>query len=69
MLLCSWDFPGKNTGVGCHFLIHVIFPTQGSNMCLLHLLYWQGASLPLYYLGSPTIDIRDYNKARRVEMI
>ena len=21
-LLCSWDFPGKNTGVGCHFLLH-----------------------------------------------
>ena len=20
-LLCSWDFPGKNTGVGCHFLL------------------------------------------------
>ena len=20
--LCPWDFPGKNTGVGCHFLLH-----------------------------------------------
>ena len=20
-LLCSWDSPGKNTGVGCHFLL------------------------------------------------
>ena len=20
-LLCLWDFPGKNTGVGCHFLL------------------------------------------------
>ena len=20
-LLCPWDFPGKNTGVGCHFLL------------------------------------------------
>ena len=19
---CPWDFPGKNTGVGCHFLLH-----------------------------------------------
>ena len=27
-LLCSWDFSGKNTGVGCHFLLHGIFPTQ-----------------------------------------
>ena len=23
-----WDFPGKNTGVGCHFLLQEIFPTQ-----------------------------------------
>ena len=30
-LLCSWDFPGKNTGVGCHFPLQGIFPTQGSN--------------------------------------
>ena len=21
-LLCPWDSPGKNTGVGCHFLLH-----------------------------------------------
>ena len=29
-LLCPWDFPGKSTGVGCHFLPQGIFPTQGS---------------------------------------
>ena len=23
-LLCPWDFPGKNTGVGCHFLLQEI---------------------------------------------
>ena len=34
-LLCPWDFPGKNTGVGCHFLLQGIFPTQRSNLCLL----------------------------------
>ena len=32
-------FPGKNTGVGCHFLLQGILPTQGSNPGLLH---WQG---------------------------
>ena len=21
-LLCPWGSPGKNTGVGCHFLLH-----------------------------------------------
>ena len=35
-LLCSWDSPGKNTGVGCHFLLQGIFPTQRSNPSLLH---------------------------------
>ena len=30
-LLCPWDFPDKNTGVGCHFFLQGIFPTQGSN--------------------------------------
>ena len=29
-LLCPWDFPGKNTGAGCHFLLQSIFLTQGS---------------------------------------
>ena len=32
------DSPGKNTGVGCHFLLQGIFPTQGWNSCLLRLL-------------------------------
>ena len=31
-----WDFPGKNTGVGCHFLLQEIFLTQESNSGLLH---------------------------------
>ena len=35
-LLCPWDSPGKNTGVGCHFLLQGIFPTQESNPGLLH---------------------------------
>ena len=26
-LLCPWDHPGKNTGVGCHALLQGIFPT------------------------------------------
>ena len=37
----TWDSPGKNTGVGCHFLLQGIFPTQGSNPSLLCLLHWQ----------------------------
>ena len=34
--LCPWNFPGKNTGVGCHFLLQRIFPNQGSNPGLPH---------------------------------
>ena len=46
-LLHPWNFPGKNTGVGCPFLLQGIFPTQGLNPCLLHRLHWQVESLPL----------------------
>ena len=50
--LCSWDFPGKNVGTGCHFLFQEVFPIQGSKVILLHLLPWQAESLPLSHLGS-----------------
>ena len=36
-LLRPWDFPGKSTEVGCHFLLQGIFPTQGLNPGLPHL--------------------------------
>ena len=29
-----WDFPDKNTGVGCHSLLQVIFQTQGLKICI-----------------------------------
>ena len=54
-LLCPWDFPGNDTGVGCHFLLQGIFPTQGSNPGLLHcrqILY------RVSYKGSPYICVR-----------
>ena len=35
-LFCPWDFPSKNTGVGCHFLLQRIFLTQGLNLSLPH---------------------------------
>ena len=57
-LLCPWDSPGKNTGVGCRFLLQWIFPTQGSNPHLLCLLHWQTNFLPLgtWEPGKPQID-------------
>ena len=35
-LLCPWDSPGKNTGVGFHALLQGIFPTQGLSPGLPH---------------------------------
>ena len=35
-LLCLWNLPGKNTGVGCCSLLQGIFPNQGLNQGLVH---------------------------------
>ena len=48
----SMGFPGKNAGVGCHFLLQGIFPTQGWNLSLLH---WPVDTVPLSHLGSPRL--------------
>ena len=49
--LCPRDYPRKNTGVSCHFLLQGIFPTQGLNPRLLQLLHQQANSSPLSLLG------------------
>ena len=41
------EFSDKITGVVCHCLLQWIFPAQGSNPRLLHLLHWQVGSLLL----------------------
>ena len=51
-LLCPQNFPGKNTGVGCYFLLHGIFLNQGWNPWFLRILHWQVDSFPLCPLGS-----------------
>ena len=35
-LLCPWDFPGENAGVGCRLLLQGLFPGGESNLRLLH---------------------------------
>ena len=54
-LFCPWDFPGKNTGVGYHFLPQGIVPGQWSNPRLLH---QQADSLPLSHQRSPSDHLR-----------
>ena len=43
----------RNSGVGCHFLLQGIIPTQGTNPHLLRLLHWQVGSLLLTPPGKP----------------
>ena len=52
-LLCPWDFPDKNTTVGCHALLQGIFPTQGLNLSLLYLLHCRQILYWLSHQGSP----------------
>ena len=53
-LLCPWVYPGKNTGVGCHFLLQGILQTQGLTP---HLLYWLVDSLALVSSGKPNLEV------------
>ena len=57
-LLCPWNSPGKNTGVGCHSLLQGIFLTQGLNLGLPHcrqIVYC------LSHWGSPLCPVGVYN--------
>ena len=56
-----WDSPGKNTGVGCHFLLQEIFPTRGPNPGLQH------CRQTLYRLSHQRshLDLKDPTKASR----
>ena len=49
----QWDFPARNTGVGCHVLFQRIFPTLGSNLRLLCLLALAGGFFTSEPLGKP----------------
>ena len=69
-LLCPWNSPGKNTGVGCHSLLQGIFLTQGSNLGFLHckqilyclnhqgspLLRWDPPKMGLFQLVPPRVS-------------
>ena len=48
-----WDFPGKNTEVGCHSLLQGISWPKDWSRISLHLLHWQAGSLPLAPSGKP----------------
>ena len=52
------DSLGKDTAGGCHVLLQGIFPTQGLNPWLLHLLHCQVDSLPPAPPGKPRLVIK-----------
>ena len=54
-LFFPWNFPWQNTRVGCHFLLQGIFPTQGSNLSLLH------CRQTLYHLSHQGNDVFEWN--------
>ena len=59
MLLWSWNFTGKNIGMGCHFIFQEIFTNQGSNSHLLRLPHWQADSFntEAYIHGSNIVNL------------
>ena len=60
-LLCPWDSPGKNAGVGCPSLLQGVFPSQGLKLWLFRLLHWQTGSLPVGPPGKPCVLVSALN--------
>ena len=53
MFLCPWDFPGRNTEAGCHFLLQGLFLTQGLSLGFLHcrqIHFYHTSTCKLYHL-------------------
>ena len=60
----STGLSGKKFGVGCHFLLQGIFLTQELNPPVLYPLQRQVDALPLYHLGSPSLNLYTVQKFR-----
>ena len=56
-LLCPWDSPSKNTGVGCCAFLQGNLSDPGTEPQLFSLLHWQVDSLPLASPGKPTSSL------------
>ena len=63
-LLCPCNFPGKNTGVGCHFLLQRVIPTQGSNPYLLQFSYTTGR----FFITEPPAKPPNSNMLRQMKL-
>ena len=61
-LLHPWNFPGKSTGVGCHFLLQGIFPSQISNPGLLHCRW-------MFYCLRHQGSVKNYNPSKMQQVV
>ena len=66
-LLCLWDSPGKNTGVGSHSLLQEISPTQRSNpglphvrQILYHLSHQGSCNIYVYQIILYALNLQSY---------
>ena len=72
--LRPWDFPGKSTGVGCHFLLQGTFLTQGLNPGLPHcsqmlLLSEPPGKFALHLKRLVKEEVKNTRASRRKEII
>ena len=66
-LLCLWNSPGNNTGVGCLFFLQGIFLTQGLNLGFLHcrqILYSRSHQGRLYVRMGPNQSVEALNRIK-----
>ena len=55
-LLCPQNYPGKNTGVDCHFLLQGVFPAPGRGPCVSVSCLGGQILLPLHHLESQGLN-------------
>ena len=55
-LLCPQNYPSRNTGAGCHFLLQGLFPTQGWNSSLLCLFIGRWVLYHCTYSEAPIVN-------------
>ena len=63
-LLCPWNFPGKNSGVGCHFLLQGIFPSRDGDQTHISCISCIGR-----WILSHRATCEAYNKIQQIELL
>ena len=63
---CSWDFPGKNTGMGCHFLLQGNLPNPRIELLSLSSPALAGRFFTTTPSGEPQVKDYTTNKWMRI---